>query len=188
MCSALSFLRPKKSAFWMTMRAAKSAAWVNFHSMQTSPAAKMRGLVVRRWSSTLAPRARVVLDADRLEAEPLDVRRAAGADQDLVDAQLVLAARMREKRSTLSAPSRRALHHLGGQDQPDALAQERALHDLGGVGVLAVEDVLRLSLSSVTSQPRRRNACASSQPIGPAPITARRRGRSVSEKTVSLVR
>ena len=32
----------------MMMRAAASAAWVNFQSMQTSPPAKMRGLVVCR--------------------------------------------------------------------------------------------------------------------------------------------
>ena len=42
--------------------------------------------------------------------------------------------------------------------------------------------------SSVTSLPKRANAWASSQPMGPAPITARRGGSSVSEKTVSLVR
>ena len=40
----------------------------------------------------------------------------------------------------------------------------------------------------ITSLPSRRKDCASSQPIGPAPITARRRGRSVSVKTVSLSR
>ena len=33
-----------------------------------------------------------------------------------------------------------------------------------------------------------RTACASSQPMGPPPMTASRRGSSVSEKTVSLVR
>jgi hypothetical protein len=40
----------------------------------------------------------------------------------------------------------------------------------------------------VTSLPNRRNVCASSQPIGPAPITVNRRGSSRSENTVSLVR
>ena len=43
-------------------------------------------------------------------------------------------------------------------------------------------------LTIATSLPSRRKACASSQPIGPAPTTSRRRGRSVKEKIVSLVR
>ena len=41
---------------------------------------------------------------------------------------------------------------------------------------------------SVTSDPNLANDWAISTPIGPAPITARRRGISVSVKTVSLVR
>ena len=42
--------------------------------------------------------------------------------------------------------------------------------------------------NTVTALPKRANACASSQPMGPAPMTASRRGSSVREKTVSLVR
>ena len=42
--------------------------------------------------------------------------------------------------------------------------------------------------SSVTSLPKRAKACASSQPMGPAPITASREGSLVREKTVSFVR
>jgi hypothetical protein len=41
---------------------------------------------------------------------------------------------------------------------------------------------------TVTRAPKRTNACASSHPIGPPPMTARCSGRSVSEKMVSLVR
>ena len=41
---------------------------------------------------------------------------------------------------------------------------------------------------TVTWLPKRANAWASSQPIGPAPMTAIRRGSVVSEKTVSLFR
>lgn len=40
----------------------------------------------------------------------------------------------------------------------------------------------------VTSEPSRANACAISHPMGPAPMTTRRAGRSVSEKMVSFVR
>ena len=40
----------------------------------------------------------------------------------------------------------------------------------------------------VTRVPSRAKACAISQPIGPAPMTTRRAGRSVSEKSVSFVR
>ena len=40
----------------------------------------------------------------------------------------------------------------------------------------------------VTREPRRAKACAISQPMGPAPMTTSRGGRSVSEKTVSFVR
>ena len=42
--------------------------------------------------------------------------------------------------------------------------------------------------SSVTSEPKRAKVWASSQPMGPPPMTARRGGGSVSSKTVSLVR
>ena len=42
--------------------------------------------------------------------------------------------------------------------------------------------------STVTAAPSRRNACASSRPIGPAPITTRCSGRVVRSNTVSLVR
>ena len=133
---------------------------------------------------------RVVRDADRLETETVDVGRAAGADEDLVDAHLVLAvAGWRTRRTTCRgrrarASSSSARRAPGGRPR----AANGALHDLGRVGVLAVEDVGRCRGTASPRQPRRWKACASSQPIGPAPITARRRGRSVSEKTVSLVR
>ena len=39
MVSALARARPRKSAFWMTMRAWKSELWVNLYAEHTSPAA-----------------------------------------------------------------------------------------------------------------------------------------------------
>ena len=64
---------------------------------------------------------------------------------------------------------------------------ELGLHDLGRVGVLAVR-MCALSLSSVTWLPSRWKACASSQPIGPAPMTRQAPRPLGQEKTVSLVR
>ena len=40
----------------------------------------------------------------------------------------------------------------------------------------------------MTALPKRRNACAKPHPMGPAPMTSRRGGSLVSEKTVSFVR
>src|SRR5579864_5942361 len=44
------------------------------------------------------------------------------------------------------------------------------------------------SCAMMVSAPKRQNACASSQPSGPPPMTSRRRGNSVRSKTFSLVR
>ena len=140
MTSDESFLRPKKSAFWTTILAAASAACVNFQSMQTSPAAKMRGFVVRRRSSTFTPAARVELDARALEAEALDVRRPADADQDLVDGERLVPRSHAQTCSTFSSPLRSTFRRLAPSTQLDAVARERPLHDLRGVGVLARED------------------------------------------------
>jgi hypothetical protein len=52
---ALARLRPKKSAFWITMRAMASAAWVNLYFEQMSPAAKIRRLLVCSRSLTVTP-------------------------------------------------------------------------------------------------------------------------------------
>src|SRR3990172_7958374 len=86
MVSADSDLRPRKSAFWITTRAAKSAAWVNFSLMQMWPARRLavKDLAVRR---------------------PLDAREP------------------------------------GVKGEVDALVDEGALDDPGGVGILAVQDV-----------------------------------------------
>ena len=132
-------------------------------------------------------RARVVRDADRLQAEPVDVRRAAGADQDLVDgdarplagALVVDHALARRARSTRSITAPVISSH--------AVAPQRGRHDRRGVGVLAVR-ISGADLEQRHRAPKRAKACASSQPIGPAPITPSRGGSSVSEKTVSLVR
>ena len=55
-------------------------------------------------------------------------------------------------------------------------------HDRGAFGIVAGQ---RLAASStVTSAPSRRNACASSRPMEPAPITMRWRGQSARSNTV----
>ena len=54
---SLALPRPKgeKRAFLRTIRAAASAAWVNFQFMQMSPAAKILGLLVSKLSLTKTP-------------------------------------------------------------------------------------------------------------------------------------
>ena len=56
MVSAEALARPKKRAFWITMRAWASATWVNWKREATSPQAKTFLLLVRRLSSTSTPR------------------------------------------------------------------------------------------------------------------------------------
>ena len=88
MVSAEALARPKKRAFWITMRAWASAMWVNWKREATSPQAKMLGLLVRRWSSTSTPLL-AVAHPGGLQPQPLDVGRPAGGDQDLVRRDLV---------------------------------------------------------------------------------------------------
>ena len=55
-------------------------------------------------------------------------------------------------------------------------APPSALDDLGGLGVLARQDARRPERRGPTADPSRAKAWAISQPIGPAPMTTRRRG------------
>ena len=103
----------------------------------------MRRFVVRRLSSTVTPERCVELDAGCLETHALDIGRAAHADQDLIDAQLGLPVALFERQHALLAFSVNA-DHFGAAVQLDAVALERPLDDLGGVAVLASQDLALL--------------------------------------------
>ena len=97
--------------------------------------------------------ARIELDANRLEAEALDVWRPAGSHQDLVDDDLLLAVAPCDVKHLLVAFA----FHLSdarAENQLDALADQRLLHDLRRIRVLANEDLRRpLEQAHARSQP-----------------------------------
>src|SRR5262249_45258042 len=82
-------------------------------------------------------------DAGRLEAEALDVRRAADPDEDLVDRDLFARAPPREVQHALGAAAPCALDR-GAEHEPDAVAAQRRLDDRRRVGVVARQDPRRL--------------------------------------------
>jgi hypothetical protein len=129
----------------------------------------------------------VVGDARRFEAEVLDVGRAADGDQ--VSSQTV-SRRSPERSQTITrspAPPRRTSTSLASS------ASSIESRTSASWTIFAASASSRISTcgatsKSVTREPKRAKAWASSQPIGPAPITAKRRGSSVRANTVSLVR
>ena len=82
----------------------------------------------------------VELDADRLETEIVDVRGAPGADQDLVDGDLVLAPAHPEVQALAFVYPLDTLD-LGAELEAQAFAPQHGLDEGGGVLVLAAEDL-----------------------------------------------
>ena len=112
--------------------------WVSCQMPVTSPTAHRRS-PARRCASTGTPRG-VHFDADRLQAEPLDARPAAGGDEQAVAAQLVPV--VQHEHVLVAVASRfgrvRAegeLDAVAAQDLAERLAQRRGLagqHVVGG--------------------------------------------------------
>ena len=95
-----------------------------------------------------------VLDADLLEIEPLDVRRAADTDHDLVGLDRLAALQVER----LRAPRRLRgpLDRLAARD-PHTVALERAEDDVRGVAILLDEDLRRdLDEMDLRAEPRER--------------------------------
>ena len=120
----------------------------------------------------------VELDARRVEAERLDVGRAAGRDHEPVDlgGSAMGEAHGRIRPWTASTACRVDV---------DALALEAALDDLGDVGVLGRQHAVE-RLEQQHLVPRRAYAEAISAPEAPAPTTARLRGSSSSAHASSV--
>ena len=128
-----------------------------------------------------------VADAGGFEIEVVHVRPPADGDEEmrcLGSSRSPLAWRARP------APRANDAAHLRDLDaaaQPDALALERVEHDGRAFADLRRRAAVSAS-STVTSEPSRRNACASSRPTAPAPMTMRWRGRSPISDSVSVVK
>ena len=125
----------------------------------------------------------VRLDADRLQAEPVDAWAPAGGDEQAVAAQLAAvvelpgrsprpraAPRSQCTPSTSSTPSRR-----------------RASPSASPSGAGSRASTCSALSASATSPPRRRTAWAISTPTGPPPSTSRRRGMAFMPVASRLV-
>ena len=134
-----AFARPKKSAFWITMRAWASAMWVNWKREATSPQAK----IVRVGGAQVV----VHLDAGLVVATPAASRPrpstfgARPAATRISSATISRRSPSRSRRPSSSRPAAPHLDDLDAELEVDAVARQRLLDDLGGVGVLAGQDV-----------------------------------------------
>ena len=177
----------KKSAFWTTTAAWASARWGEVGRGRHVAGGEDAG--VRRAQLRVdLDAAGIAADADFLESQPFDVGRPAHGHQEVVADRFPLLALAVDPgepdaaglgapplRSSRRGPGRRRRGEAPVRPGPAASGSSRG----------------RMPGSTskvVTRLPSRTKACESSQPIGPAPMTASRSGRSVRAKTVSLVR
>ncbi len=110
------------------MRAWKSELWVNLWAEQTSPAAKMRGLVVRRRSSTRTPARASYATPARSRSRPSTFGARPTADQDLVHASALGRARPRQvDHASRRRPPCDAVGSGRPAHEPHAVAAERRL-------------------------------------------------------------
>ena len=147
----------------------------------TSPIAQRRS-AARRCASTGTPWASGV-DADRLQADPVDTRAPAGGDEQPVAAQL--AAVVEREDVVLAVSPRRGRVHA--EHELDALAAQDLAERLAQRRRLAWRARARRPSTSATSPPRRRTACAISTPTGPPPRMSRRRGTAFMPVASRLV-
>mmetsp|Transcript_115447 Transcript_115447/g.337647 ORF Transcript_115447/g.337647 Transcript_115447/m.337647 type:complete len:429 (+) Transcript_115447:239-1525(+) len=185
---------PSKSAFCTAMPAMVPAMCVNLNSgrSMTSPTARMSGLEVERSSLTLTPRpglkstpAASSPRPSTFGARPVATRK---ASQTIVSAS--------------SFPGKPTSTLISGQGLPavcctDLTATLVRMRTPSCSSVLCTTDAasgssgprMRAKPSkSVTSEPKRRKACAISKPIGPPPKTIKRGGNSVRLNSVAFVR
>ena len=131
--------------------------------------------------------ARRAADAGGVEVEVLDIRPPPGGDEEMRALDRLRAGSAWRARPCTLASDAADFGDLDAGAQLDAVrtrahrARRRRIRGHRSASGVAAS-------STVTSEPRRRNACASSRPTAPAPMTMRWRGSSARSKTVSLVR
>ena len=128
---------------------------------------------------------RLVLDAGGLQIERIDVRPPADRHQQIGALDGFLGVAGQHDLDPLAQPPHPL--DLDAAADRDALARERIEHDGRRIPGLPCR-VAAPASSTVTSEPSRRNACASSSPTGPPPSTIRCFGRSRISNAFSLVR
>ena len=128
----------------------------------------------------------IVPDAGCLQPQVLHVGGPAGPGQDLVhlDFAPLPGAFVTDQ---LAAVSLEDLKRFRRQDKVNALPDKNLLHQLGGVGILPVHEAV-VFVEQGHPAPQALKGLGELAAQGPAPMISRRRGRSVREKTVSLVR
>ncbi len=157
MVSALARARPRNSAFWITTRAWKSAACVNRYAEHTSPAAKIRRLLVRSRSSTVTPARGSHATPARSRPRPSTLGSPADRDED---------ARPPRHRARL-VPDEQAQHgrpvapldalDAAPQHEADPVAREGPLHVQRRVAiVLAAAPVAPLEQRTSRAEPGER--------------------------------
>ena len=128
-------------------------------------------------------------DAGRLQAEPFGIDPPAGGHQQVRCASTTCSAPSLPRSVAAIAPAAPGhLRNRGVEVKADAFGHQLPVDDRREIGILARQRCDGAMSTTVTSLPRRRNACASSQPIGPLPMTMSEGTCSRRSNTVSLVR
>lgn len=163
-------------------RAEASAVLVNACGRQASPAAKMRGLLVRRSSACNV----VMGNAGHFQSQPLHRGHVEDAGRDLANqgGRPVVGADHRD----VFAPAHQA-NDLDAAIQVDvgAVVRQRVRDHLRRVALFPGQEQ-RFAVAEEGAQPIRAMACASSQPSGPPPMTSSLGGSPVSSKTDSFIK